>query len=93
MRAKLLAERARLHAVVRQLEPVSSRLSGREPSVVELVAAGGFLQNVYHGLENCMSRLARDIEHSVPTGPDADPPRASAECPANRRHEFPKKGR
>jgi hypothetical protein len=55
-------------------EPRARRQSqdnGREPTVVELMAAGGFLHNVYNGLENCMSRLAHGVDESIPTGSDS----------------------
>jgi len=71
LRAQLLAERSRLHQVAAQLAALDSSLQGRTPSVVELMAAGGFLHNVYNGIENCMSRLAHGIDESVPTGSDS----------------------
>lgn len=69
--AQLHAERARLRQVAAQLDALSSSLGEREPTVVELMAAGGFLHNVYNGLENCMNRLAHGVDESVPTGNDS----------------------
>jgi hypothetical protein len=71
LRAQLLAERARLREAVRELESLSASLSGRAPTTVELMAAGGFLHNVYNGIENCLSRLAHGIDESVPSGSDS----------------------
>jgi hypothetical protein len=71
LRAQLHAERTRLGQVATELDALSTSLSGREPSVVELMAARGFLHNVYNGLENCMSRLAHGVDESVPTGNDS----------------------
>lgn len=71
LRAQLHAERTRLREVAAELAALSSTLSGRAPSVVELMAAGGFLHNLYNGLENCMSRLAHGVDESVPTGNDS----------------------
>lgn len=71
LRAQLQAERVRLGEVVRELESLSASLGGREPTTIELMAAGGFLHNLYNGLENCMSRLAHGVDESVPTGNDS----------------------
>lgn len=71
LRAQLNAERMRLREVAKELDALSTSVSGREPTVVELMAAGGFLHNVYNGLENCMSRLAHGVDESVPTGSDS----------------------
>jgi hypothetical protein len=71
LRAQLHAERTRLREVAAQLAALSGSLAVREPSVVELMAAGGFLHNLYNGLENCMSRLAHGVDESVPTGNDS----------------------
>ena len=68
LRAQWLAERARLEEVAAQLRALDAGLGTREPTVVELMASGGFLHNVYNGLENCLSRLAHGIDESVPTG-------------------------
>jgi hypothetical protein len=68
LRAQLLAERARLDEVASQLKALEVSLGPREPTVVELMAAGGFLHNVYNGIENCLSRLAHGIDESVPSG-------------------------
>lgn len=67
LRTQLLAERARLDAIASQLKALEASLGPREPSVVELMAAGGFLHNVYNGIENCLSRLAHGIDESVPS--------------------------
>jgi hypothetical protein len=68
LHAQLLAERARLDEVAAQLQSLEASIGAREPTVVELMAAGGFLHNVYNGVENCLSRLAHGIDESVPTG-------------------------
>jgi hypothetical protein len=68
LRAQLLAERGRLKQVVSELSQLQASLGDRQPSVVELMAAGGFLHNVYNGVENCLSRLAHGIDESVPSG-------------------------
>ena len=68
LRAQLLAERSRRDEVAAQLKALDSSLEQRAPTVVELMAAGGFLHNVYNGIENCLSRLAHGIDESVPTG-------------------------
>jgi hypothetical protein len=67
----LFAERGRLKQVAAQLEALRVSLGEREPTLVELMAAGGFLHNVYNGIENCLSRLAHGIDESVPTGNEA----------------------
>lgn len=71
LRAQLHAERTRLRQVATELDALSTSLTEREPTVVELMAAGGFLHNVYNGIENCMSRLAHGVDESVPTGSDS----------------------
>lgn len=68
LRALLLAERARLLEVVRQLEALSASIAGRQPTTVELMAAGGFVHNVYNGVENCLLRLAHGVDEFVPGG-------------------------
>jgi hypothetical protein len=68
LRAQLFAERARLDEVAAQLKALEESLVQRGPTVVELMAAGGFLHNVYNGIENCLSRLAHGIDESVPSG-------------------------
>lgn len=71
LRAQLHAERQRLHQVVAQLEALRLALGGATPNVVELMAAGGFLHNVYNGIENCLNRLAHGVDESVPNGSDS----------------------
>jgi hypothetical protein len=66
LRAQLLAERARLADVVVQLEALQQLLGARTPTIVELMAAAGFVHNLYNGMENCLSRLAHGIDESVP---------------------------
>lgn len=65
LRAQLLAERSRLDEVAAQLKELHSSPAQRVPTVVELITAGGFLHNVYNGVENCLSRLAHGIDESV----------------------------
>jgi hypothetical protein len=70
LRAQLLAELTRLADVLTQVRALALDLQGREPTRVELMAAGGFLQNLYNGFENCMTRVAHGVDESVPTGSD-----------------------
>lgn len=61
-------------------------VSGREPTVRELAAAGLFLANFYNGIENVLKRVCRFHEIDIPAGSDwhvelvkafCDPPRGS----------------
>jgi hypothetical protein len=71
LRAQLLAERQRVRDVVAQITALRATIGDRPPGVVELMAAAGFLHNVYNGIENCMLRLAHGIDESIPTGADS----------------------
>ena len=71
LRAQLAAERQRLRDVAAQLAAVRAMVGDRDPSVVELMAAAGFLHNVYNGIENCLLRIAHAVDESVPTGNDS----------------------
>jgi hypothetical protein len=70
LRAQLEAERQRTADAATELAKLRMAIGAREPSVVELMAAAGFLHNVYNGLENGMSRVAHSIDESIPTGSD-----------------------
>jgi hypothetical protein len=71
LRAQLSAERSRITIVVDEIAALLALVGEREPSRVELMAAAGYLHNLYNGIENCMSRLAHGIDESVPTGPES----------------------
>jgi predicted GNAT family acetyltransferase len=66
--AQLRVERDRLAEIVAEIASLREAMGSRTPSRVEIMAAGGFLHNVYNAFENCMLRIAHGVDESVPSG-------------------------
>lgn len=59
-----------IQLTVDELSSLCEDVSGREPSVRELAAAGLFLANFYNGIENVLKRICRFHEIDIPMASD-----------------------
>ena len=73
-----------IQLTVDELSSLRDDISGREPTLRELAAAGLFLATFYNGIENILKRICRFHEIDTPVGSDwhvelvrsfGDPPR------------------
>lgn len=71
LRGEIELEMKRLDEVVRRVEALRADLGQQSPSVVQRMAVAGFLHNLYNGIENCLTRIARGVDEHLPSGQHA----------------------
>ncbi len=69
LRSEVELELDSMAATLDELQGLLRDVEGRTPTMREKMAAGGFLMNLYGGLERILRRLARHHGTTTPTGP------------------------
>jgi hypothetical protein len=70
LKAQLTVERRALRQIVAEIGSLVTSIGARAPNRIELMAAAGYLHNLYNAIENCLVRVAQGIDESLPTGAD-----------------------
>ena len=68
LRKQINVERQQLNRLIDEHRPLLESCVSSEPSAIELSALATFLHSFYSGIENCLKRVAVEIDGGLPSG-------------------------